>query len=217
MWVKSLNGSLTTPKKLFFSWLDLLDCPYNFKTGSALHECLKVNYISWEETELCAGNSFKQLNTTDFSKNSVVSLNIYSTIVTSLSLLHKAAHQNKPKWGCDELEWIIDPAEITNGFLQSLRLKIYCASGHLLGIIEVCNTVKWAPNTVLIICLHFNPFSIDFHSPHAPADKNHLPPRTSVSLRRRAFHIKQGNKIYDRLCYQHITYWIHAYVSFGGE
>lgn len=185
--------------------------------GLALHECLKMNYISWKETESCAGNSFKQLNTTDFSKHSVVSLNIYSTVVTSLSLLHKAAHQNKPNWGCDELEWIIDLAEITNGFLQSLRLKIYCASGHLLGIIEVCNTVKWAPNTVLIICLHFNPLSIDFHSPHAPADKNHLPRRTSVSLRRSAFQIKQGNKIYDILCYKHITYCIHVYVSVGGK
>lgn len=97
----------------------------------------------------------------------------------SLSLLHPAAHHNKLNRECDELEWIIDQAEITNGFLQSLRLKIYCASGHLLGIIEVCNTVKWAQNTVLIICLHFNPLSIDFHSQHAPP-----PRRISVSFKK---------------------------------
>lgn len=82
----------------------------------------------------------------------------------SLELFHTATHQNKLTQECDELEWIIDHVEITNGFLQSLHQKIYRASGHLLGIIEVCNTVKWEQNTVLIIYLHLNPHSIDFHS-----------------------------------------------------
>lgn len=67
-------------------------------------------------------------------------------------------------------------------FCRAYAWKIYCASGHLLGIIEVCNTVKWAQTTVLIICLHFSPFSIDFHSRHAAADKQLLPRRTSVTF-----------------------------------
>lgn len=152
--------------------------------GKLLHGCLKVNSVFWNETESFVSGSFKQPNSTEFLKSSVVSLKVFSPTVTRLSLLHTAAHQNKLNWERDELEWIIDQAEITNGFLQSLRLKIHCASGHLLGIIEVCNTVKWAQNTVLIICLHFSPLSIDFHSHHAPPDSHHLPWRTSVSFRR---------------------------------
>lgn len=75
---------------------------------------------------------------------------------------HTVVHpyQNNLNWGADELEWIIDQLEITNGFLHSLRLEIYRALGNLLGIIEVCNTVKWSQNKVLIICLYFNPFPL---------------------------------------------------------
>lgn len=42
----------------------------------------------------------------------------------------------------DELHLLIDPAEITDGFLQSLGPVIYRTSGQPLEIIEVCNVVK---------------------------------------------------------------------------
>lgn len=86
-----------------------------------------------------------------------------------------------PNTECDKLERIIDQPEITNGFLHRLCLKIYGASGYLLGFIDVCNAVNWEQNTVLIIYLHFNPLFIDFHSGHAPPDKRHRPPEV-VSL-----------------------------------
>lgn len=110
-----------------------------------------------------------------------------------MSLLHTEAHQNKLNWECDKLQWIIDQVEITNGFLQNFPQKIYCASGHLLGIIEVCNTVKWPQNTALIICLHFNPIlSIFIHG------TNHLTSTTSLKdfseFKKQHRHYKRNNK-----------------------
>lgn len=118
---------------------------------------------------------------------------IYQATVTSLSLLHTEAHQNKLNWECDKLQWIIDQVEITNGFLQNFPQKIYCASGYLLGIIEVCNTVKWPQNTALIICLHFNPIlSIFIHG------TNHLTSTTSLKdfsyFKKQHRHYKRNNK-----------------------
>lgn len=42
----------------------------------------------------------------------------------------------------DKLHLLIDPAQITDGFLRNVNPKIYCASGQLLEIIGVYNMVK---------------------------------------------------------------------------
>lgn len=62
-----------------------------------------------------------------------------------------------------------------------------------MGIIEVCNTVKWPQNTALIICLHFNPILLIFiHG------TNHLTSTTSLKdfseFKKQHRHYKRNNK-----------------------